>query len=170
MNERLERINQADRLEVESIFRDCCGSSKWASLMTASRPFASERELMDKAAAIWSDIDDSDRLEAFAAHPKIGETKAAPLQQARSAAWSSGEQAGMKSADELLRQELADANREYYEKFGFIFIVCATGKSGEEMLEICRSRLSHDRKTEIDIAAVEQQKITEIRIRKLLSL
>lgn len=168
MTKALELINLVKPRQAESIFKDCCGSAKWASRMTASRPFASESELIDKAANIWNDLEPEDWLEAFSAHPKIGETKAAPIQQQRSAEWSAGEQAGMISADDLLRQELAHANREYVEKFGFIFIVCASGKSASEMLELCRARISNDRKTEIAIAAREQQKITEIRLKKLL--
>lgn len=170
MNEALERINQAGKAEAESIFRDCCGSARWASLMATEHPFASENELMNTAAAIWNDLQTSDRLEAFLAHPMIGETKPAQTQQARSAEWSAGEQAGMSSANERLRQELIAANRAYYEKFGFVFIVCATGKSAEEMLELCRVRFGNDRETEIVIAAREQQHITEIRLRKVLSL
>ena len=138
--------------------------------MAASRPFESESRLIHTAALIWNDLEMSDWLEAFSAHPKIGETKAAPTQQARSAEWSAGEQTGMKSADAFLTQELAAANRAYYDKFGFIFIVCATGKKAEEMLELCRVRLGNDRETEIVNAAREQQRITEIRLRKLLSL
>lgn len=164
------RINQAADGEAESMFRDCCGSSRWAREMTGARPFNSELELIQRATMIWNDLSTDDWLEAFAAHPKIGETKAAPTQQARSAEWSAGEQSGAMSADERVKEELAKANREYYEKFGFIFIVCATGKSAEEMLEICRLRLGNDRETEINNAATEQQKITEIRLRKLLSL
>ncbi len=170
MNETLERINQATTSEADSIFGDCCGSATWASMMTMVRPFNSEGELMNIAVAVWKDLQTEDRLEAFAAHPKIGEENAASKQQARAAEWSAGEQAGMNSADVLLKQELAAANREYYEKFGFIFIVCATGKTAEEMLELCRARLANERETEILIAAGEQQKITEIRLRKLLSL
>jgi OHCU decarboxylase len=169
MNEALERINQAGKAAAESMFRDCCGSARWASLMAISRPFASEDELMNTAAVIWSGLEASDRFEAFLVHPMIGESKPAQTQQARSAAWSAGEQAGMNAADDLLRQDLAAANRAYHEKFGFIFIVCATGKSVEEMLELCRSRLGNDRETEIMLAAGEQQRITEIRLRKLLS-
>ena len=169
MNEALERINQAAETEAESMFRDCCGSTKWASLMAAARPFASTDELLKAAASIWNKMETSDQLEAFKAHPMIGETKAAPAQQARSAEWSFEEQDGMSSADERLKTELAAANRAYYEKFGFIFIVCATGKTAAEMLELCRARLGDDRKTEIIIAAGEQEKITEIRLRKLLT-
>ena len=152
------------------MFEACCGSGTWASMMTMMRPFTSEDEVMRIAAAVWNDqeiLQTDDWLEAFAAHPKIGETKQA--QPARSAEWSAGEQAGMNSADESLKQELAAANRAYYEKFGFIFIVCAIGKSAGEMLELCQTRLDNDRETEIKIAAAEQEKITEIRLRKLLS-
>ncbi len=168
MNEALERINQATTSEADSIFVDCCGSAIWASMMTMVRPFASEGELMNIAGAVWNDLQTEDRLEAFAAHPKIGEEKAASNQQARAAEWSAGEQAGMNSADESVKQELAAANRAYFEKFGFIFIVCATGKTADEMLELCRTRLANDRETEIVNAAREQQEITEIRLRKLL--
>jgi 2-oxo-4-hydroxy-4-carboxy-5-ureidoimidazoline decarboxylase len=169
MSKMLERINQAAEAEAGSMFRNCCGSAVWAARMVASRPFVSESELLETAAAIWKDLDQSDWLEAFAAHPMIGETKSAPGQQVLSAKWSAGEQSGMSSADELLKQELAGANRAYYEKFGFIFIVCATGKTPAEMLELCRTRFSNNREREVCIAADEQMKITEIRLRKLVS-
>lgn len=152
------------------MFRDCCGSTEWARRMTAARPFTSGSELLETARAIWNDLQTADWLEAFSAHPKIGENKPAAAQQPRSAEWSASEQAGMGSADESARQELADANRKYYEKFGFIFIVCATGKTANEMLKLCRLRINNDLATEIVNAANEQQKITEIRLRKLLSL
>ena len=165
MNKALERINQTERAEVESMFRDCCGSARWASLMADARPFASESEMVDTAAAIWNDLRTEDWLEAFSAHPKIGETKPATTQAGQ---WSAREQAGMGTADDRTKQELAAANRTYYDKFGFIFIVCATGKSADEMLGLCSGRLGNDRETEIANAAREQQKITEIRLRKLL--
>jgi 2-oxo-4-hydroxy-4-carboxy-5-ureidoimidazoline decarboxylase len=169
MNAGLDRINLALAREAESMFRVCCSSAEWASRMTSSRPFKSEAELMQKAADIWNNLQVSDWLEAFAAHPKIGDTKTTSSQQKQSALWSAGEQSGVISAGELLRHELAEANRKYVDKFGFIFIVCATGKSGAEMLDICQTRLGNDRDTEIANAAAEQQKITEIRLKKLLS-
>jgi 2-oxo-4-hydroxy-4-carboxy-5-ureidoimidazoline decarboxylase len=159
-----------DEAAAESTFRDCCGSTEWARRMTESRPFASESALFETASAIWKDLDTPEWLETFARHPKIGETKAAQAQQKQSAEWSVGEQAGVHSADELLREDLAEANRKYFDTFGFIFIVCATGKTAQEMVDLCRERLENDRETEIKIAADEQQKITEIRLRKLLSL
>lgn len=134
--------------------------------MTLARPFSSEEELFDTATAIWKDLRDADWLEAFSAHPEIGESEAADTQSAK---WSAGEQSGISSTDEVVKNLLAEANHEYYEKFGFIFIVCATGKSAEEMLQICRTRLANSRDTEILNAAGEQQKITEIRLKKLLA-
>ena len=169
MHEALERINSATESEAASIFRDCCGSGIWSSVMTNTRPFTSEKELLETAAAIWNDLEIVDWLEAFSAHPKIGETRSASAEQTRSAEWSAGEQAGMNLADETVKQELAKANDEYVDKFGFIFIVCATGQTAEGMLVQCRERLTNDRETEIGIAAAEQQKITEIRLRKLFS-
>ena len=165
MKAALEQINRAGRTEAESMFRDCCGSKRWAGLMTLARPFESEEELLNSGDAIWKDLRDADWIEAFSAHPKIGERKAAT---ARSVEWSAGEQAGMDSAEETVKRLLAAANQAYYEKFGFIFIVCATGKTAEEMLDLCRTRLLNDPQTEIRNAAAEQQKITEIRLRKLL--
>ena len=138
--------------------------------MTESRPFATARELSEAAADIWNSLQPSDWLEAFESHPKIGESKAAHSQQRQSAEWSAGEQAGVLSTDDLIRHELADANQKYFDRFGFIFIVCATGKTAQEMLELCRERLGNELETEIEIAANEQQKITEIRLQKLLSL
>ncbi|HSK73930.1 MAG TPA: 2-oxo-4-hydroxy-4-carboxy-5-ureidoimidazoline decarboxylase, partial [Pyrinomonadaceae bacterium] len=124
--------------------------------------------LLEKAEQVWLGLEHKDWLEAFAAHPKIGERKAAPKQPAKSAEWSQDEQSGTQSAARSALEELAEANRLYEERFGFIFIVCATGKSAEEMLEICRERLNNETEAEIHIAAGEQRKITEIRLKKLL--
>lgn len=136
--------------------------------MTESRPFPMLESLFERANVIWDSLTVADHLEAFSAHPKIGSTKPAPVQQKRAASWSAGEQAGMESAGENVREKLADANRLYLEKFGFIFIVCATAKKAAEMLAICESRLGNSLDTELKIAAEEQRKITEIRLGKLL--
>ena len=168
MNLKLDQLNRAPRDIAESRFLDCCGSRNWAKKMTEARPFADVAEFLEKAQKIWQDLETEDRLEAFAAHPKIGAKKAKPIQQAQSANWSRGEQSGTNAASDSVLKELAEANRLYEEKFGFIFIVCATGKSAEEMLGICRARLSNETETEIRNAAEEQGKITEIRLKKLL--
>jgi 2-oxo-4-hydroxy-4-carboxy-5-ureidoimidazoline decarboxylase len=165
----LETLNNISLAEAESLFRDCCGSSVWAREMAKARPFPTVSALLDQAEKIWWNIEAQDWLEAFSVHPEIGDRKAAPKQARRSAGWSEGEQAGMNEATAAVREELAEANRLYQEKFGYIFIVCATGKSAEEMLEICRGRLMNEADEELPVAAEEQRKITEIRLRKLLN-
>jgi OHCU decarboxylase len=168
VNETLEKLNNAPRETAEARFLDCCGSRNWARKMTDARPFADEKTMLDEAARIWQNLAPADWLEAFSAHPKIGARKAAPRQQAQSAEWSRGEQSGTQTADDAVLQALDEGNRLYEETFGYIFIVCATGKSAEEMLGICRARLGNDADAEIRIAAEEQRKITEIRLKKLL--
>jgi OHCU decarboxylase len=174
---KLEELNDLSSEEAESIFRDCCGSREWARLMTEARPFPAESSLFDQAEKFWRNIGREDRLEAFASHPQIGakigaqigNSKAAPAQPSRFAEWSKGEQAGVDETAAAVREELAEANRLYREKFGYIFIVCATGKNAEEMRDICRERLSNSADDELPIAAEEQKKITEIRLKKLLA-
>lgn len=165
---KLAWLNELPVDEAEYVFRDCCGSGEWVRLMAASRPFAMLDNLFNRADEIWSGLSTADHLEAFAAHPKIGSAKPAPVQQFRAASWSAGEQAGMDDAEAVVRERLAEANSLYEAKFGFIFIVCATGRSAAEMLAICQSRLGNTLDTELKIAAEEQRKITEIRLGKLL--
>ncbi len=136
--------------------------------MAESRPFDLLENLFRTSERTWFSLSSVEWLEAFASHPKIGSSKPAPKQKKRSAQWSAGEQSGVKSVAEDVRGELAEANRLYQEKFGFIFIVCATGKSADEMVAICRARLGNSAETEMRLAAEEQRKITEIRLNKLL--
>ncbi len=164
----LARLNDLPHAEAESTFLDCCGSSEWARRMAESRPFTMLEDLYRNADDIWFALSLVEWLEAFAAHPKIGSKKPIPVQKDRAVAWSSGEQAGMQTAEDDVREQLAEANRLYQAKFGFIFIVCATGKTADEMLGICRARLGNSVETEIRIAGEEQRKITEIRLNKLL--
>ncbi len=169
MSEKLEQLNQAAKETAAADFLTCCGSQNWARKMAESRPFNDISALLDQAKQIWQNLEEKDWLEAFAAHPKIGAKEAVPQQPARSAEWSHGEQSGTHSAADSVLDALAEANRLYEEKFGFIFIVCATGKSAEEMLELCHLRLKNDADSEMRIAADEQRKITEIRLKKLLN-
>ena len=106
MSEGLERLNQASREASEARFLDCCGSPKWARMMTEARPFADVAALLENASQIWRNLDARDWLEAFGAHPKIGARKAAPKQQAQSAEWSRGEQAGTSSASDSVLDAL----------------------------------------------------------------
>jgi OHCU decarboxylase len=170
LNEKLKELNQASSETAESVFLSCCGSRLWAQKMVEARPFADVSALLNQAEEIWQNLALQDWLEAFTAHPKIGAKKGVPHQTAQSAKWSQGEQSGTQTAADSVRADLEKANRLYENKFGFIFIVCATGKSAEEMLEICRRRLNNDADTEIVAAAKEQRKITEIRLKKLLEI
>ena len=136
--------------------------------MADARPFPLLETLYERAGTVWYALSTADQLEAYAAHPKIGSRKAAASQKKRAADWSAGEQAGVATAESEVGEQLAVVNRLYEKKFGFIFIVCATGKSADEMLAICRARLGNTPETELKIAAEEQRKITEIRLNKLL--
>ena len=136
--------------------------------MAAQRPFANGDELLDKADSIWWSLDSEDWLEAFRAHPKIGERKAARPTSAAARAWSEQEQSSVQGATHDTMQALAAGNREYEQTFGYIFIVCATGKSSGELLAILRERLNNNPEEELRIAAEEQRKITRLRLQKLI--
>lgn len=146
----------------------CCGSSDWARGMAARRPFADESALLAASDEVWRGVSEADWLEAFRAHPRIGETKTERPASERSAVWSAQEQSSAAAADVDLKKSLAEGNREYEQRFGRIFIVCATGKTGAEILQILRRRLQNDKATELREAAEQQRQITEIRLRKWL--
>jgi OHCU decarboxylase len=169
MHEGLARLNALDAAEAERELLKCCGSNAWAREMAAQRPFGETRELLTAADDIWRSLDAQDWLEAFAAHPKIGGRKAARAQDAQAQNWSEQEQSGARHAEQSTLDELAAANRAYEEKFGHIFIVCATGKTAGEMLALLRLRLPNDAADELRNAAEEQRKITRLRLEKLLT-
>jgi len=166
----LRRLNALLSEEAEDALRACCGSPKWAQQMAAQRPFNGVEPLFRAAADTWQALGRDDWLEAFRSHPQIGEKKAKGKQSVRTGKWSAQEQAGAAGAGAATRAALAEANRAYRDRFGYIFIVCATGKSAAEMLEFCRRRLGNDPETELRIAAEEQAKITRLRLEKLLAL
>ena len=168
MRAALERLNSLPREVAEVEFLKCCGSTLWARRMAQERPFHELQQLLAQADAEWWALDAEDWLEAFSRHPKIGEREAAREQASAASSWSEQEQAGAKSADEVTKQQLAAANREYESKFGHIYIVCATGKTADEMLSLCTERLSNDPDHELRVAAEEQRRITHLRLRKLL--
>lgn len=126
-------------------------------------------ELKEISDILWEQTTESDWMEAFSHHPKIGDVKSLEKKFASTAAWASGEQASVNEASQEVIQKLAKGNEDYEKKFGFIFIVCATGKSAPEMLELLEIRLPHEREKELRIAANEQNKITHIRLDKLFS-
>ena len=164
----LETLNALPPDEASQEFLKCCGSARWANAMTSRRPYEAEDDLIGAASDVWWSLEQSDWLEAFHSHPKIGEKKAAAEVSTQSQQWSGQEQSGVRDTNQETIEPLARLNREYEEKFGFIFIVCATGKSAAEMLAILRERLVNDIDVELPIAAAEQAKITELRLKKLV--
>ena len=164
----LDQLNKMPENAATAEFLKCCGSNKWARLMVEGRPFLSVDGLTAKADESWWELENDDWLEAFRSHPKIGEKKAEATISTQSQAWSAQEQSGVANAAALTIEELEQLNREYLDKFGFIFIVCATGKSSDEMLAILKSRLGNNHEQELRIAAGEQAKITELRLKKLI--
>jgi OHCU decarboxylase len=158
------KLNALPPAEAEAAFLACCGSRAWTRRMTEGRPYAGKTALLDAADQVWWSLAPEDWREAFAAHPQIGEKKTRGEDQFQR--WSEQEQAGVASAEAALLADLAEANRIYAERFGYIFIVCATGKSAGEMLELLRSRLGNDPEAELRVAAEEQQKITRLRLLK----
>ena len=169
MEQGIERLNNFSGDEAEAELSKCCGSSRWAREVAARRPFGDADGLLNVADEVWSGLDPRDWLEAFSHHPKIGGRRAEAGQTAEERAWSADEQAGMGAADRETRDELARLNREYEEKFGHIFIVCATGKTPAEMLSLLRARLPNERAAELRVAAEEQRRITRLRLQKLLA-
>ena len=165
----LKWFNELTPSEATLKLMKCCGSRRWAKEVSGHRPFASLSKLNEVASEVWWALDRIDWLEAFRSHPKIGERKAQTDGAVLAQKWSEQEQAGVATSTEGVKGELARLNREYDEKFGYIFIVCASGKSSDEMLSILQSRLLNEPDVELRIAAAEQAKITELRLAKLLA-
>ncbi len=163
----LALINAWTADEARESFKHCCGSMRWSEAMERARPFESAAALFETAERIWWELSDVDWLEAFRAHPRIGDIDGLRARFAATAAWASREQAGVLGASEEVLRNLAMGNRQYEERFGYIFIVCATGKTAQEMLELLRQRLSNAAPAEIKLAAGEQMKITKIRLERI---
>ena len=146
----------------------CCGANRWVEGMLAERPFTSASHLFEVAEAVWSRLGAADFLEAFSHHPEIG-AKEDELRQkfARTAELSQAEQSGALNASEETQLSLRAKNRAYSERFGYSFIVCATGKTASEMLALLEARLSNPPEVELAIAAAEQAKITRLRLEKV---
>jgi OHCU decarboxylase len=156
----LNELNLLSPVAAEAELHRCCGSRRWARLMTAERPFGNAAVLAAAAERLWWSLAAADWLEAFAAHPRIGERV--------ESGWASEEQAGTAAASDELRRSLDQRNHEYEQRFGYTFLVCATGNSGVEMLSMLTTRLGHEAQDELQIAAREQRKITELRLLKLV--
>lgn len=164
----LDALNVLPTEVAEAAFLRCCGSVRWARRMAVPRPFEDVAALLAAAEAAADELAEADWLEAFAGHPRIGDLDALRTRFADTKTWSSEEQAGAARASDAVLQALAEGNEAYAARFGFTFIVCATGKRADEILALLQARLANDRSVEIDIAAAEQRAITRLRLDKLI--
>jgi OHCU decarboxylase len=165
------RLADLNALDDETAVREllrCCGSSRWARMMAAARPFESVPAIEQAADDCWQAVEAPDVLEAFAAHPRIGVGTVGGAGGDGAPQWSSQEQSGVRAATRDVRERLAAGNRAYETRFGYIFIICATGRSAAEMLALLEQRLRNTPAEELPIAAEEQRKITRLRLTKLL--
>jgi OHCU decarboxylase len=160
------KLNRLSREEAYAELLKCCGSTRWARETAALKPFWDVMQVLIIGHRVWTELQPDDWLEAFRAHPRIGETKAATAVSEQEQRWSEGEQRAARESSDATLVELAVANREYEERFGFIFIIRASGRTAEEILSALRARIMNDRDTELRVAADEQWNITELRLRK----
>ena len=160
MSIKLTDFNHHSKSEAAEALLTCCGSRVWAARMADSRPFSTCQQMGEKAGRIWLSLAAEDWREAFAHHPRIGETNLR-------AKWAADEQKGTRTATEEVLRALADGNRDYEARFGHVFLICATGKSAPEMLAALQSRMSNSAEKELQVAAGEQLKITHLRLEKL---
>lgn len=168
MNSTLASWNASSAASALAAMIACCGARRWAAAMVELRPIASSAELTEAADRIWSTMEEADWLEAFACHPRIGERRTAQA-STQSVAWSQQEQSSAKCATEPVLAKLAAGNALYEQRFGFTYIVCATGKGAEQMLSILHCRLAGDRATELRESAEQQRQIMQIRLGKWLN-
>jgi 2-oxo-4-hydroxy-4-carboxy-5-ureidoimidazoline decarboxylase len=164
----LHEFNILSKQQLIEELTKCCGSSTWVNNMLPFIPADDMVELLEDAEEQWYKCSETDWKEAFTHHPKIGDIESLTKKFASTAQWASGEQSGVNTASPEIIEALVEGNRLYDKKFGYTFIVCATGKKAEEMLAILQSRLLNAPEDELEIAAEEQNKITKLRIQKLL--
>jgi 2-oxo-4-hydroxy-4-carboxy-5-ureidoimidazoline decarboxylase len=169
MNAVLAQWNALSEEEAVMEIIPCCGSKAWALEMASQRPFPDVTTLLAASDDAWSNLTTADWMEAFRSHPRIGESRPVQSASAISQNWSTQEQQKVAAADNDLKAEMAEANQEYEQRFGHIFIVCATGKSAAEILKTLRRRLRNDEAIELREAAEQQRQITNIRLNKWLS-
>lgn len=163
----LNLINELESDAAREAFLKCCGCERWAEVLATARPYASEDQLLSKADETFDGLNREEWLEAFAAHPKIGDVESLRQKYGNTKDWAQNEQAGVNGVSQDVIERLASGNKTYEDRFGYIFIVCATGKSADEMLDILNSRINNDPDVELGLAAQEQKKITHIRLAKL---
>jgi 2-oxo-4-hydroxy-4-carboxy-5-ureidoimidazoline decarboxylase len=164
----LDELNQLPVDQARAAFERCCGTQAWVDRMCEARPFKSIEAVRAEAERAWRALPAAGWLEAFTHHPRIGDVEALRRRFASTATWAANEQRGAAAASEETLAALARGNHAYEERFGYIFIVCATGKSAEEMRALLDARLGNDPAREIHLAAEEQMKITGLRLDKLI--
>ena len=165
----IETFNQLSFAEKQSELFNCCGSRAWSEALAKINSFKTLDELKNESDRIWFSLSEKDWKEAFSHHPKIGDVEGLKKKFASTAEWASGEQSKVREASEVILSELKENNDAYENKFGYIFIVCATGKSAEEMLALLKKRLINNPAFEGRVAAEEQNKITHLRLDKLFA-
>jgi 2-oxo-4-hydroxy-4-carboxy-5-ureidoimidazoline decarboxylase len=161
---RLDLVTEED---ARARLSTCCGSTRWVDRMIARRPFGSMEALLGAAAGIWADLSEDDWKEAFSQHPSIGDRDLRDRRFTRTRHLSEREQSGVAGATGDILDALAKGNRAYEAKFGYTFIVCATGRAAAEMLALLTERLENDPAVEIHVAASEQAQITELRLKAI---
>jgi 2-oxo-4-hydroxy-4-carboxy-5-ureidoimidazoline decarboxylase len=164
----LDELNRIPEPEARLELERCCGAVAWVARMCAARPYASVEELHIRAEQAAVLLGPDDWREAFAHHPRIGDVASLRARFPATAGWAASEQRGAAAASDEVLEALAEGNRAYEERFGYIFIVCATGRSADEMLALLRGRLDHSAAVEFGIAVGEQMKITRLRLEKLI--
>jgi len=164
----LESLNALTIFDANEQFELCCGAANWVIKMNQNRPFQNKDDLYKKSESIWFSLSSDDWLEAFTHHPKIGNIESLRKNFHNTKSISENEQSGVNDASESTWKDLAESNQLYEDKFGFIFIVCATGKSADEMLTLIKIRLNNNVNAEMLNAAKEQNKITQLRLKTLL--
>ena len=168
MSEVLLQWNALDQKAAEAAVLPCCGSHEWTAALTAARPFADEAELLLKSSEIWRALAEQAWQEAFDSHPRIGEQKAQGHATPESLKSSAQEQSVALSADEAAKLALRNANKKYEERFGRIFIICASGRSTSEILTELEQRMNNDAASEMVVAAEQQRQITVLRLKRWL--
>jgi 2-oxo-4-hydroxy-4-carboxy-5-ureidoimidazoline decarboxylase len=163
----IQELNQMSRADAYATLMQCCAATRWIDEVLEMRPYSSVKVLLHAAEVCWASMKEPDYLEAFDGHPKIGDPASLKAKYVSTHTMASNEQASVQQASEKIIMDFASCNQAYEDKFGFIFIICATGKSADEMLSSIRARLVNNRDKELQIAAIEQGKITSLRIEKL---
>ena len=162
-------LDACSAAQAAEMLRSCCGSSRWVSAMVARRPFGTRDAVLSTADVLWRGLTAADWQEAFRHHPRLGEPRRAPGQTDRAQAWSAREQASVQHADAAARQMLVAVNKEYEERFGWIYIVHATGKSADQLLMFAQQRMANSPDIELHVAASEHEQIMLNRLDKLLA-